>query len=163
MRILEDRRAVPLVVALGWAAFYATVAASNATEILNALGVAVRWRSGNVDWVRSTLELVGRPQGLAVAIVAGAALVEGLSTALYLRAARSIALDSPAAAAALRAASVPGLLLWFSFVAGVELFLAYEKVDWSKFVVLIIGILASLAATERVLGRGPEATSPGGT
>ena len=64
-------------------------------------------------------------------------------------------LATATAIAALRAATVPGLALWFFFATGVEVLLAFEKVDWSKFVALIVGTLVSLAVSERILAGAP--------
>jgi hypothetical protein len=131
-------------------AFYATVALSNLTDVLWSFGlVDLAWRSGNVAWVRSALGFAGKPQWLALVVVCGATLVQALVAFLYLRAAARVAWRAPGAIEAFRAATVPGIALWFGFTVGVELFLAFETVDWSKFLALIVGGLVSLIVAER--------------
>jgi hypothetical protein len=151
LRLLEDSRLLPALLALGWAAFYGSVAASNATEVLTALGVTVGWRSGNVAYVQSGLVLLGKPPGMAVAVVVLATLVQSLSAALYLRAVGKVVKKDAGAIPALRAATVPGVALWFLFVVGIEVLLAFEKLDWRKFLALIVAALVSQAVSELVL------------
>lgn len=137
---------------LGWTAFYGVIGLSNASDVVATVaGLAPAWRSGNVAWARSALGFVGKPLWLAVAIVLMATVVELVSALLYLRAAARMARGENGALGAVRAATAPGVALWFSFIVGLELFLAFTVVDWSKFLLLIVAMVVTLLIAERHL------------
>jgi hypothetical protein len=143
-----------------WTVYFTSIALTSLLNLLDELG-AFDWNfldSGNLEYLRSVLELYEAGTVVTKLLLAGAFVIEGIAAALFWRALLAFARGGrglPAVWAAL----CGGLLVSILFVLGTELFVAYgsESVYPELFLIMLGSAVAFvLIPDDAELGGGGD-------
>jgi hypothetical protein len=108
--------------------YLAMVSLTNLVNFMAAVA-GVRWaflNSGNGDYIASIVKIYSLPPWFDEVFVLGAALIEGIGAALFLRALLRFRGNGAGMTEAFQALSW-NLCVWFAFIVGTEFFIAYPS------------------------------------
>lgn len=135
------------VVLLFWTMFFSMVALTNLVNLLDSIGL-FDWTfldSGNVDYIRSVVEVYGVGDPPSKILLAGAMLIEALAALLFWRALLGYGMKRDGERAAM-AAVCWGTLVWTGFVFMTEFFVAYQSESpFRELLAIMVGTGIALA------------------
>jgi hypothetical protein len=141
--------------------YLAMVSLTNLVNV-TATVTGVRWaflNSGNSDYIASVVKIYALPAWFDVVFVLGAALIEGIGAALFVRALVRFRGNGAGMTEAFQAL-VWNICVWLAFIMGTEFFIAYPAESPFR-ELLALGFLMVLVITlvpdaPRAGGRQPE-------
>lgn len=114
---------------LAFGGFYlAMVSLTNLVNVTASVA-GVRWaflNSGNTDYIASIVKIYSLPPWLDEVFVLGAALIEGIGAALFIRALVRFRGNGAGMTEAMQALAW-NICVWFAFIVGTEFFIAYPS------------------------------------